>query len=54
MKYWVTDFEANLSLSKCEIALRLLSLDLTDYKSRMIQLMPDGTKPLPEPKLTQI
>ena len=37
----------------CEIALRWLSLDLTDDKSTLIQV-PDGTKPLSEQMLTQI
>ena len=41
----------------CEIALRRMSLDLTDDKSTYgsgYGLVPSGTKPLPEPMLTQI
>ena len=37
----------------CEIVLIWMSLDLTDDKSTLVQVMP-GTKPLPEPMLTQI
>ena len=37
----------------CEIVLRWMSLDLTDDKSTLVQVMA-GTKPLPEPMLTQI
>ena len=38
----------------CEISLMLLSVDLTDVKSILFQVMADGPKPLPEPLLTQI
>ena len=38
----------------CEIALMWLSLDLTNDKSTLVQVMPSGNKPLPEPMLTQI
>ena len=36
-----------------EIALRWMPLDLTDDKSTLVQV-PHGTKPLPEPMLTQV
>ena len=39
----------------CEIALRWMPQGLTNEKSTLVQVMaPDGTKPLPEPMLTQI
>ena len=31
-----------------------MSMDFTDDKSTLVQVMPDGTKPLPEPMLTDI
>ena len=39
-----------------EIALKLLSLDLPDDKSTLVQVIapPSGNKPLPETMLTQI
>ena len=40
----------------CEIALRWMSPDLTDGKSKLVGngLLPAGSKPLPEPMATQI
>ena len=57
-----TNFPDNFSdwwlIISCEPALRWVSLDLTDDKSTLVQIMAwcrqSGNKPLPEPMLTQI